>query len=171
MLEDIALIPDIPINGLPVIGTTMTSQEAMESECLHQFGVAPRTSNCRKSYIKMTWIKNVKDGIILNDRVAMEKYVKCRILLLFGSILFADKSRSAVHWKFLPLLRDFSRIHKISWGSTSLAYLYRVLCRATRFDYKEIDGLLTLLYIWAWIYMLFLAPIPSALRHFPLANQ
>ncbi|QHO20287.1 uncharacterized protein DS421_11g336650 [Arachis hypogaea] len=53
-LEDMALILGIPINGLPVTGTTMTSQEAMEAECLHQFGVAPRTSDCRGSYIKMT---------------------------------------------------------------------------------------------------------------------
>ncbi|QHO57636.1 serine/threonine-protein phosphatase 7 long form homolog [Arachis duranensis] len=149
----------------------MTSQEAMEAECLHQFGVAPRTSDCRGSYINMTWIRNVKEGLILNDRVAMKKYVKCHILLLFGSILFADKSGSAVHWKFLPLLRDFSRIHEISWGSASLAHLYRALCRASRFDCKVIDGPLTLLHIWAWIRMPFLAPISRTPRFFPLANR
>ncbi|QHO41882.1 uncharacterized protein DS421_5g149630 [Arachis hypogaea] len=60
-LEDIALILGILINGLPVTGITMTSQEAMEAECLHQFGAAPRTSDCRRSYIKMTWIRNVKE--------------------------------------------------------------------------------------------------------------
>nr|XP_025635310.1 serine/threonine-protein phosphatase 7 long form homolog [Arachis hypogaea] len=149
----------------------MTSQEAMEAECLHQFGVVPRTSDSRESYIKMTWIRNVKEGLILNDRVAMKKYVKCHILLLFGSILFADKSGSAVHWKFLPLLRDFSRIHEISWGSTSLAHLYKALYRASRFDCKEIDGPLKLLHIWAWICMPFLAPISRTSRFFPLANQ
>ncbi|KAL4337829.1 hypothetical protein AHAS_Ahas12G0149300 [Arachis hypogaea] len=90
-------------------GTTMTSQEAMEAECLHQ-PVAPGTNDCRESYIKMTWIRNVKEGLILNDPISME-----------------------------------------SWGSASLAHLYRALCRATRFDCKEIDDPLTLLHIWTWI--------------------
>ncbi|KAL4343189.1 hypothetical protein AHAS_Ahas11G0053500 [Arachis hypogaea] len=95
-------------------------QEAMEAECLHQFGVTPMTSDCRGCYIKMTWIRNVKDILYLSDRAAMKKYVKCHILLLFESILFADKFGLVVHWKFLPLLRNFSQIHEISWGSASL---------------------------------------------------
>ncbi|RYR26325.1 hypothetical protein Ahy_B02g060555 [Arachis hypogaea] len=66
----------------------------------------------------MTWIRNVKEGLILNDPISME-----------------------------------------SWGSASLAHLYRALCRATRFDCKEIDDPLTLLHIWTWIRMSFLTPI------------
>ncbi|QHO13392.1 serine/threonine-protein phosphatase 7 long form homolog [Arachis ipaensis] len=156
-----ALILGIGIDDLPVTGTTMTSHETMEAEWLHQFGVAPRADHCKGSYIKMIWIRNVKDRLHLNDRVSMEKCVKCHILL-FGSILFADKSGSAVYWKFMPLLCDFTRIHESSYGSASLAHLYSVLCRTSRFACKECDGLLILLHIWAWICIPVLAPIPGA---------
>ncbi|RYR69109.1 hypothetical protein Ahy_A03g015640 isoform A [Arachis hypogaea] len=77
-----------------------------------------------------------------------------------GSTLFTDKSTAYAHAKYLPLLRDFERIHTYSWGSACLAHLYRALCRASRYDTKEMDGLLNLLYVWAWERMLCLAPVP-----------
>ncbi|RYR15885.1 hypothetical protein Ahy_B04g072826 isoform B [Arachis hypogaea] len=108
-LEDVAMILGLLTNGLPVIGSTMSSFEALEAECLHQFGVAPRKTDCR-------------------------------IMLLFGTILFGDKSGAVVHWKFLPLLRNFAGIIQFIWGLACLAHLCRSLCRATRVDCKEMDG-------------------------------
>ncbi|RYR79898.1 hypothetical protein Ahy_A01g004690 [Arachis hypogaea] len=98
-------------------------------------------------------------------------YVKCHIMLLFGKVIFTDKSGAGVHWKFLPLLRNFGQIIQFSWGSACLAHLYRSLCRATRVDCKEMDGPLTLLVSWAWIRLPFLAPIPGNPRAFPIANR
>ncbi|RYQ84767.1 hypothetical protein Ahy_B10g104244 [Arachis hypogaea] len=103
-LEDVAVIIGLPTNGLPVTGPTMSSFEALEAECLHQFGIAPRKTDY--------------------------------------------KSGAAVHWKFLPLLRNCGGIIQFSWGSACLAHLYRSLCRATRVDCKEMDGPLTLLFVW-----------------------
>ncbi|QHN92361.1 uncharacterized protein DS421_17g583040 [Arachis hypogaea] len=142
-LEDVAVILGLPTNGLPVTGPTMSSFEALEAECLHQFGIAP---------------------------AKMNMYVKCHIML-FGKVLFADKSGAGVHWKFLPLLRNFGQIIQFSWGSACLAHLYRSLCRATRVDCKEMDGPLTLLVSWAWNRLPFLAPIPGNPRVFPVANR
>ncbi|RYQ80820.1 hypothetical protein Ahy_Scaffold1g106966 isoform C [Arachis hypogaea] len=62
-LEDVALILGLPTNGLPVTGPTLSSYEALEAECLDQFGVAPMKANY--------------------------------------------KSAAGVHWKFLPLLRNY----------------------------------------------------------------
>ncbi|XP_020967460.1 serine/threonine-protein phosphatase 7 long form homolog [Arachis ipaensis] len=121
-LEDVALILGLPTDGLPVTGMTMSSFEAIEAECLLQFGVAPRKEDC-------------------------------------------------VHWKFLPLLRDFVSIGQYSWGSACLAHLYRALCRASRYNCKEIDGPLTLLLGWAWIRLPYLSPLPREPRSFPLANR
>ncbi|RYR24680.1 hypothetical protein Ahy_B02g058197 [Arachis hypogaea] len=59
----------------------------------------------------------------------MQRYVKCHIMLLFSTVLFGDKSGACV------------------WRSACLAQLYKSLCRASRFDCKEIDGPLTLLHI------------------------
>ncbi|QHN88916.1 uncharacterized protein DS421_16g567590 [Arachis hypogaea] len=170
-LEDVVMILGLPTNGLPVTGPTMSSFKALEAECLHQFGVAPRKTDCRGSFIKLTWFRGLKDRIVLNDDVHIQMYVKCHIMLLFGLIMFGDKSGAAVHWKFLPLLHNFGGIIQFSWGSACLAHLYRSLCRATRVDCKKIDGPLTLLLTWAWIRLPFLAPIPGNPRLFPIANR
>ncbi|RYR04341.1 hypothetical protein Ahy_B06g084026 [Arachis hypogaea] len=79
-------------------------------------------------------------------------------------VLFGDKSGASVHWKFLPLLHDFDSIGQYSWGFACLAHLYRSLCRASRFDCKKINGLLT-------IRLPYLAPVPREPRSFLLANR
>ncbi|QHN99964.1 uncharacterized protein DS421_13g402410 [Arachis hypogaea] len=144
-LEDVAVIFGLPTNGIPVTGPTLSSYEALEVECLHHFGVAPRKTECRGSFVKLTWFWRLKDHIVLDNDIQIQRYVKCHIMLLFGTIMFGDKSGAGVHWKFLPLLRNFGEIREFSWGSACLAHLYRALCRATRVDCKEIDGPLTLL--------------------------
>ncbi|RYR19350.1 hypothetical protein Ahy_B03g064110 [Arachis hypogaea] len=88
-LEDVVVILGLPTNGLPVTGPTMSSFEALEAECLHQFGIASRKNDCRGSFIKLTWFRGLKDRIVLNDDVHMQMYVKCHIML-FETILFAD---------------------------------------------------------------------------------
>ncbi|XP_072078124.1 protein MAIN-LIKE 1-like [Arachis hypogaea] len=62
-------------------------------------------------------------------------------------------------------------IGQYSWGSACLAHLYRALCRASRFDCKEIDGPLTFLLVWAWIRLPYLAPVPREPYSFSLANR
>ncbi|RYR30908.1 hypothetical protein Ahy_B01g055698 [Arachis hypogaea] len=145
-LEDVAMILGLPTDGLPVTEMTMSSFEALEAKCLHQFGDAPRKSDCRGSGIKLTWLRDLKERLQLTDKNSIQRYVKCHIMLLIGTILFGDKSGAFVHWKFLPLLRDFGSIGQ-------------ALCRASRFDCKEIVGPLTLLLVWAWIRLPYLAPV------------
>ncbi|RYQ89730.1 hypothetical protein Ahy_B09g096226 isoform D [Arachis hypogaea] len=171
ILEDVALILGLPTDGLPVIGMTMSSFEALDAECLIQFGVAPRKSDCRGSCIKLTWLRDLKENLELTDDISIQRYVRCHIMLLIGTILFGDKSGAGVHWKFLPLLRDFVSIGQYSWGAACLAYLYRALCRASRYNCKEIDGPLTLLLYWAWIRLPYLSPLPREPRSFSLANR
>ncbi|RYR54680.1 hypothetical protein Ahy_A06g029984 [Arachis hypogaea] len=170
-LEDVSLLLGLPTDGLPITGMTMSSFEAMEAECLLQFGVAPRREDCRSSCIKLTRLRNLKENLKLNDEISIQRYVRCHVMLLIGTILFGDKSGAGVHWKFLPLLRDFVNIGQYSWGSACLAHLYRALYRASRYNCKEIDGSLTLLLCWAWIRLPYLSPLPREPRSFPLANR
>ncbi|XLT77304.1 hypothetical protein HN873_033578, partial [Arachis hypogaea] len=160
------MILGLPTDGLLVIGMTISSFKALETECLHQFGVVPRKSECRGSGIKLTWLRDLKKQLQLTDEESIQRYVKCHI----GTILLGDKSGTFVHWKFLPLLCDFGSIIQFSWGLACLAHLYRALCRASRFDCKEIDGSLTLLLVWAWTRFPFLAPVHREPRSFSLAN-
>ncbi|XP_025636122.1 serine/threonine-protein phosphatase 7 long form homolog [Arachis hypogaea] len=134
-LEDVALILGLPTDGLPVTGMTMSSFEALEAECLLQFGVAPRKSDCRGSCIKLRWLRDLKENLELTDEISIQS------------------------------------IGGYSWGAACLAHLYRALCRASRFNCKEIDGPLTLLLGWAWIRLPYLSPLPREPRSFSLANS
>ncbi|XP_057760955.1 protein MAIN-LIKE 2-like [Arachis stenosperma] len=171
MLEDVAIILGLSTNGMPVIGSTFNNYEALEAECLDKFGVAPRKTEYRGNFIKLTWFRGLKDRLVLVDDIHIQRYVKCHIMLLFGTVMFGDKSGTEVHWKFLPLLHNFAGIIQFSWGSACLAHIYRVLCRITRVNCKEIDGPLTLLLTGAWICLPFLAPILGNPRLFPIANR
>ncbi|XLU49304.1 hypothetical protein S245_044118, partial [Arachis hypogaea] len=113
-LEDVAVILGLPTDGLPVTGMTMSSFEALEVEYLQQFGIVPRKLDCRASCIKLTWLRDLKERLQLVDETSMQRYVKCHIMLLFGTVLFGDNSGASVHWKFLPLLRDFGSIRQYS---------------------------------------------------------
>ncbi|XP_072081205.1 serine/threonine-protein phosphatase 7 long form homolog [Arachis hypogaea] len=137
-LEDVALILGLSTNGLPVTGMTISSFEALEAECLHQFGVAPRKSDCRGSCIKLKWLRDLKERLQLTDENSIQRYVN---------------------------------IGQYSWGSACLTHLYRALCRASRYDCKEINGPLTLLLVWAFIRMPYLASVLREPRSFPLANR
>ncbi|XP_072077732.1 protein MAIN-LIKE 2-like [Arachis hypogaea] len=62
-LEDVALILGLPTDGLPVTGMTMSSFEALQAECLEQFGVAPSKEQCRGCCIKLTWLRDLKENL------------------------------------------------------------------------------------------------------------
>ncbi|RYQ92128.1 hypothetical protein Ahy_B09g098272 [Arachis hypogaea] len=91
----------------------MTNYETLEAECIHQFGIALRKADCRGSFIKLTWLRDLKERLQLNDQLSIERY------------------------------------EIISWSFACLVHLYRALCKASRFDCKEIDGPLTSLLSWA----------------------
>ncbi|RYR73095.1 hypothetical protein Ahy_A02g007400 [Arachis hypogaea] len=68
-LEDVAMILGLPTNRIPVTGPTMSSLEALDAECLHYFGVTPRKMKYKGSFIKLTWIRSLKDRILLTDDI------------------------------------------------------------------------------------------------------
>ncbi|RYR18494.1 hypothetical protein Ahy_B03g063116 isoform A [Arachis hypogaea] len=68
----------------------MSSFEALEAECLHQFGIAPRKTDCRGSFIKLKWFRGLKDRIVLNDDVHMQMIIQ----FSWGSACLAHLYRS-----------------------------------------------------------------------------
>ncbi|KAL4397372.1 hypothetical protein AHAS_Ahas01G0185300 [Arachis hypogaea] len=76
---------------------------------------------------------------------SIRRYVRCQIFCMLGSTLFADKLTAYAH---------------ANWGSACLAHLYRILCRASRYDTKEMTDPLNLLFVWAWERMPCIAPVP-----------
>ncbi|XP_072064274.1 protein MAIN-LIKE 2-like [Arachis hypogaea] len=128
-LEDVAVILGLPTKGLPVTGITLSRFKVLEGEYFHQFGVAPRKSEYRGSGIKLTWLRDLKERLQLIDENSVQRYVKCHIMLLLGTILLGDKSGASVYWKYLPLLRDFGCIGQYSWGSIGIGSAYLILLR------------------------------------------
>ncbi|RYQ97057.1 hypothetical protein Ahy_B08g093045 [Arachis hypogaea] len=92
-LKDVAIILGLSTNGLSMTEVIISSFDALEVKYLYQFGIVPRKIDCRKSFIKLTWLRNMKDCLVLIDEIGMQKYVKCHIMLLFEMILFGDKSK------------------------------------------------------------------------------
>ncbi|RYQ99859.1 hypothetical protein Ahy_B07g087869 [Arachis hypogaea] len=110
--------------------------------------------------VNIAWVRRCRDTEPCDTQESLERYVRAHIFCMLGTIVFPDKSTVSLNSKFLPQLRNFHRISGYSWGAANLAHLYRSLCRASRYNCKEIDGPLILLFVWAWERMPFLAPIP-----------
>ncbi|KAL4299793.1 hypothetical protein AHAS_Ahas17G0136400 [Arachis hypogaea] len=110
-LEKVTMIRGFQTDGLSVIGST------------DHISIAPEPNDHKGSGIKLAWFCTLKWCQHLTDQVSKDIYVKCHIMYLFSTTLFSDKSGISVHWKYLPLLRDFSQIHKFSWGFTCLAHM------------------------------------------------
>ncbi|RYR22589.1 hypothetical protein Ahy_B03g067892 [Arachis hypogaea] len=134
ILEDVAHIFGLPINGEHVSRWTDSSSDFLQSQSIALFGREPVVSQSSKFYIKLGWVRRIRDAEPLDTEESIRRYVRCQIFCILGSILFADKSTAYADAK--------------------------ALCRASRYDTKEMDDPLNLLFIWAWERMPCIAPVP-----------
>ena len=158
-LQDIEVLFGLPVDGRPVIGSTNQPWPALANDLL---GESPPEEMYRGGRLSMTWLS--KKFCLLLDRVPEEdvrRHTRAYILQICGGILFADKSGNLVHLMFLQLLRNFPEAGQYSWGSASLAWLYRQLCRTALCQTKELGGAALLLQVWAWCRFPHIAPVPK----------
>ena len=78
----------------------------------------------------------------------VQQYVRGQILQLLGGALLSDTSSNKMKLIFLPLLEDLDFARRLSWDSTILAYLYRIMCRGSYHDQTEIGGYFVLLQVY-----------------------
>ncbi|XP_058784550.1 protein MAIN-LIKE 2-like [Vicia villosa] len=123
----------------------------------------------------MTWLKEkYENQMTLTDASTVEEILqKARvyILLLFGGILFPDTNGNTIHLQYLPLLSDFNKTGQYSWGSATLAHLYRHLCRCAKKEVHNFAGCGVLLQAWGWSRMPRLAPVNRNPYIFPYATK
>ncbi|KAJ7960439.1 serine/threonine-protein phosphatase 7 long form-like [Quillaja saponaria] len=93
------------------------------------------------SWLGLTFQNFLADG----DNITTQRYARAYILQLMGGLLFTSKTSTHVHICFLSLLENLYVAGQYSWGSASLAWLYREMCHATHLDASEIVGPLILL--------------------------
>ncbi|QHN92697.1 uncharacterized protein DS421_17g586080 [Arachis hypogaea] len=118
------------------VGPTLSSYEALEAECLDQFGVAPRKAECRGSFIKLTWIRGLKDCFVLVDDIHIQRatHVDCKEI---DSPLTLLLTWAWIRLPFLAPIPGNPRLFPIAnrwcnWERTDRPYRYRSLAHFRR---------------------------------------
>ncbi|CAL1385177.1 unnamed protein product [Linum trigynum] len=147
-LQDVAVLLGLRVHGPAVTGKSDLQWDELCEELL---GVKPDPGVLHGSTVKLSWLRtHLREPPPDADEETLLRYARAYLLGLISGVLFTDKSGSAIQLKFLPLLRDLSCTGQLSWGSATLAFLYRELCRASKTGASEMSGPLILLQLWAW---------------------
>jgi hypothetical protein len=83
----------------------------------------------------------------------VERHAKVWLWHMVATFLLPDASGNTVSWMVLPQLsQDWENIAGYSWGSATLAWLYRQLCEACRraAATSNLGGCAYLLQLWIW---------------------
>ncbi|KAL7189434.1 hypothetical protein ACSBR1_039139 [Camellia fascicularis] len=155
-----ALLFGLPIDEDAVSGKDPGNKfDDLIALCVELLGAAPTQEDFIGSSLKLKWISN-HFRELPHDATdeTIYHYAQAYIMWLIEGVLVPDKSQNIVKMMFLPLLKDFDRIHEFSWGGAILACLYRMLCRMTKPDTKEMAGPLVLLQVWVWERLSRIAP-------------
>ncbi|KAK9125247.1 hypothetical protein Scep_014093 [Stephania cephalantha] len=131
-LQDVQVILGLPVDGLPITGRVEQDYDAF---CLTLLGFPFPENNKTEGRIQIQqfsrWFPNLPNNA---GDVEVQRYARAYILQLLGGTLFADKSNNLVHITYLQFLKDFEAAGKYSWGSATLAHLYRQLCLSADID-------------------------------------
>ncbi|RVW99497.1 Serine/threonine-protein phosphatase 7 long form-like [Vitis vinifera] len=148
-LQDVAILFGLRVHGHPVTGSTDIDWHALCEELL---GVRPAETDIRGASLTVRFItthfSRLPPGVI--DEVTLQRHARAYLLLLVSGSLFTDKKGVYIQLAILPMLRDFGETAQYSWGSATLAHLYRELCRASLDSAESIAGPLHLLQLWSW---------------------
>lgn len=106
------------------------------------------------SGVKSSWLRENFNNCPEGARaVLVERYARVWLWHLMGDMLFPDGTGNIVSWLVLPILGEsWESIDTYSWGSATLAWLYRQLCEACRCSDNDanLGGCGYLLQIWMW---------------------
>ena len=155
-LQDIKVMLGIPVDGLPVTGRTNYKWNLLCRELLGQEPppVIPNsnTSTLTGVRIKYKWLDAQFTAPLAADASdeVVQQHAHYHLLVRMGALLFMDKSANRVLLVPLQLLNPISNARRYSWGSATLAWLYRQLCGASKKDAMQIEGALLLVQLWAY---------------------
>ncbi|XP_050242297.1 serine/threonine-protein phosphatase 7 long form homolog [Quercus robur] len=156
-LQDIVILTGLPIDGNAVCGPINLT---WSTECRNLLGVTPPETALKFGGLKITWVRdtfsNLPEGA---NAITTQQHARAYMFQVLA-LLFGNKSQSRLHCCFLKLLDDFGVAGEYSWGSATLAYLYKELCTAAIKKSMEIAGPVFILQLWAWEHLPYLTPIP-----------
>ena len=149
-LDDVASILHIPVTGSMISFSQPLRVDNANALLLGTIDVeaSRETEQCRSPSVRLLWLRDnfstITDDSSDDD---IEFATRAFLLHLVGCTLFADKSATSVLIVYLELFRDLSMVGSYAWGAACLAYLYRKLTTATRFEVRQLGGYLTLLQV------------------------
>ncbi|KAM3359924.1 hypothetical protein P3S68_019635 [Capsicum galapagoense] len=154
-LQDVEVLYGLPVNGAPILGieTTRTIGD-WQNICQRFLGFVPSLREFSSSFLKVSALKvHMLSEPQLSEMATQEivnQKARCYMFWMIAGTMIAHTSGSYLKFMYLPMLEDVNAIGSYSWGSATLAYLYRFLCKASQSIQNKIVGFLPLLQVWAW---------------------
>jgi len=156
-LQDIAMILGLPIDGTAVCGPLNPAgwrDRVGELVGIRPPDVGPDETDKKPTGVHSSWLstnfngcpENVNDGVV-------QRYARAWLWHMVAGFLFPDGSGNTISWLLLPILRlEWDMIATYSWGSATLAWLYRALCDACtrKGENANLGGCAFLLQVWMW---------------------
>ncbi|CAN1188965.1 Protein MAIN-LIKE 2 [Linum perenne] len=138
-LEDVEILTGLPTQGLPVL--VAPDERSTSAICEQWLGVQPPPRAIQGTTVRVSWVKGVFDR--LPDEAPEEVvtyHARAFTWVLLGGVLLADRSGDHIPVHILPLVGDPRVAGTYSWGSAVLAWLYKVMGRATFFTGGSLRG-------------------------------
>ena len=139
-LQDMEVIMGVPVDGLPVMGYTKMID--WSDLCYDMLGHRPprkevgsnkNTGVIEGPRVKAKWLEDRFSNPLSADATEelVQQYARFYTLGMLGGTLFMDKSSERVSVMYLQFFNPISNGKKYSWGSATLSWLYRHLCKAS----------------------------------------
>jgi hypothetical protein len=157
LMKDVGYILGICLDSPVVIGMVDTQiwKDMVEQFTRHRPPDPEEVQKEKKtSGVNSAWLRqrfNKCPPHALADII--ERHARVWLWHMVAQFLFLDASWNIVSWMVLPQLREpWENIAQYSWGSATLAWLYRQLCEACRRAQpnSNLGGWTYLLQIWIW---------------------
>ncbi|KAK4739038.1 hypothetical protein R3W88_002735 [Solanum pinnatisectum] len=140
-LQDVEVLYGLPVNGDPILGDELIRTIGdWQNICQRLLGFIPRPQDFNRNSLKVTALNaHMLEQLPLPDLATQDiinQMARCYMFWMIAGMMMADTSGNYLKLMYLPMLEDLNVVSSYSWGSATLAYLYRFLCKASR--------------IWAW---------------------
>ncbi|CAN1292119.1 Protein MAIN-LIKE 2, partial [Linum perenne] len=131
-LEDVEVLIRLLTQGLPVL--VAPDERSTSAICEQWLGVQPPPRTIQGTIVRVSRVKGLFDHMPNGDPEEVVTYhAQAFTWVLLGGVLLADRSGDHISVHILPLVGNPRVAGTYSWGSLVLAWLYKVMGRATFF--------------------------------------
>ncbi|KAK4718252.1 hypothetical protein R3W88_016590 [Solanum pinnatisectum] len=139
-LQDVEVLYGLPVNGHPVLGNELLGFTPCPQDFNHN---RLKVSARNEHMLGQPQLPDMATQDMINQKA------RCYMFWMIAGMMMSDTSSSFLKLMYLHMLEDVNAIGPYSWGSATLACLYRFLYKSSQSNQNEIAGFLPLLqFIW-----------------------